>query len=108
METLRSGVPDRLSLTSQMLWPSADILAWATPSVDSPGAGSYHHTTSPSVSKMKGISAFVPFQNEATKKPLASLAASLTEKLAIGLAVFFAPVASRRSSLAYVVVPSLA
>jgi hypothetical protein len=57
---------------------------------------------------MKGISAFVPFQNEATKKPLASLAASVTEKLTIGLAVFFAPVASTWSSLAWVVVPSLA
>src|SRR5689334_18845614 len=100
METLRSGAPDRISLTSQRLWPSADILAWATPSVDSPGPGSYHHTTSPSVSKMKGIAAFVPHQNEATKKPLASLAASVTEKLTIGLAVFFAPVTSRWSSLA--------
>jgi hypothetical protein len=100
METRRSGAPARTSLTSQTLWPSADILAWATPSVDSPGAGSYHQTTSPSVSKMKGISAFVPFQNEVTKKPLASLAASLNEKLVIRPAVFCAPVASRWSSLA--------
>src|SRR5690242_1930466 len=100
METLRSGAPERVSLTSQTLWPSADILAWAIPSVDSPGEGSYHQSTSPSVSKMKGTSTFVPDQNEVTKTPLASLAASLTAKLAIGLAVFFAPVARSWSSLA--------
>src|ERR1700759_1619998 len=90
--TRRNGLPDRLSFTSQTLWLSADMRACEMPSVDSPEAGVYHHTTSPSVSKMKGI-VFVPLcQNDVMKKPLGTAAAFFTVKLVRGFMLGFAPV----------------
>src|SRR6476646_3917215 len=106
--TRRSGLPDSDSLTSHMLWLSADMRAREMPSVDSPEPAVYHQTTSPSVSKMNGTREPLPFQNDVMKKPLGSAAAFFTEKLVIGVVLSLAPVVTVWSSLVYVFAPALA
>src|SRR5262245_32450420 len=108
MVTRRSGAPDSVSFTSQILWLSADMRAREMPSVDSPDAAVYPQTTSPAVSKMNGILELLPFQIDVMKKPLGTAAAFLTEKLETTAALSFAPVMTVWSSLMYVVAPAVA
>src|SRR5215471_242110 len=106
--TRRSTLPDSDSLTSQMLWLSADMRAREMPSVDSPDAAVYHQTMSPSVSKMNGTFEPVPCQKDVMKNPLGTAAAFLTEKLVIGVELSLAPVVTVWSLLMYVFAPAVA
>ena len=100
MVTRSSGAPCKLSRMAHMLCPSADMRARVIPDMPPPGDPKvYHHTRSPSVSKMNAVLVSLPRAKAVTKKPFGTAPASLTVKLESGLKPGAAPVVTVWSSL---------